>query len=129
MYVCVVDMGSLYCRALCLGWNERAGQYQLLGLVELPSSGVVAGEVVNTEKAYTTLAEALNALENQIEIRVGELSLVYSGVTLGSYNSWGITGTTPSNRDPRDSSSRYVTKEDISRALNSATGAAHQPRF
>ena len=121
MYVCVVDMGSLYCRALCLGWHARQGQYQLLGLVELPSSGMVAGEVVNTEKAYTTLAEALNALERQIEAPVGELSLVYSGVTLGCQNSWGITGTTLNNRDPRDISSRYVTEEDINRALHSAT--------
>ena len=121
MYVCVLDMGSLSCRALCLGWNARERHYQLLGLVELPSSGVVAGEVVNTEKAYTTLAEALHALEKQLQAPIHELSLVYSGVTLNCHNSWGITGTTPSNRDPRDSSSRYVTEEDINRALHSAT--------
>ena len=120
MYVCVVDLGSLSCRAMCLTW--QAERYHILGLVEVPSSGVVQGEVVNTEKAYATLKEVLELLESQVQMPIREISLVYSGVTLGCYNSWGITGTTPirNHSDPRDSSARCVTEEDISRALNSA---------
>ncbi len=125
MYVCVLDLGSLYCRALCLGWNGE--RYQLLGLVEIPSGGVMQGEVVNTEKAAATLTRALELLEQellkqQIQVPIREISLVYSGVTLGCHNSWGITGTTPlrSHSDPRDSSARCVTEADIERALNSA---------
>ncbi len=122
MFVCVVDLGSLYCRAMCLGWNTDEQRYHLLGLVELASSGVVQGEVVNIEKAYATLLEALSLLEHQVRVSIREISLVYSGVTLGCHNSWGITGTTPirNSSDPRDSSARCVTEGDINRALNSA---------
>ena len=117
MFFCVVDLGSLSCRAMCFTWSEQG--LQILGLVEVPSNGVVQGEVVNTEKAYSTLAEALQLLERQSQIPIREISLVYSGVTLGCHNSWGITGTTV-RRDSRDSSVRCVTEEDVNRALNSA---------
>ncbi|WGK68738.1 cell division protein FtsA [Candidatus Haliotispira prima] len=122
MYVCVVDLGSLSCRAMCLGWNAEEQNYELFGLAEVPSGGVVQGEVVNVEKAYSTLAEVLQLLEHQVQIPIREISLVYSGVTLDCHNSWGITGTTSIRNysDPRDSSSRCITEEDISRALNSA---------
>ena len=97
-----------------------------MGLVELPSSGVVQGHVVNTEKAYRTLREVLQLLERQVQMPIHEIILVYSGVTLGCHNSWGITGTTPigNSHDSRDNSSRYVSEEDLERALGSASQIA-----
>ena len=51
MFVCVVDLGSLYWRAMCLGMETQTNSAIIcLGLVELASSGVVQGEVVNIEK-------------------------------------------------------------------------------
>ncbi|MEM9423795.1 MAG: cell division protein FtsA [Spirochaetota bacterium] len=118
MFVCVVDLGSFSCRALCLAWEEP--RYRILGLVEIPSSGVVQGEVVNTEKAKRTLFEALRLLESESQIAIREMSLVYSGVTLGYLNSLGVTGTTPMRSHNEDSASHRVTEDDINQVLSVA---------
>lgn len=111
--VCVLDLGSLYCRAICVSLNEEM-EPVIHGVAQVPSVGIIKGEIINTEQAAQVIEECLHVLYQKTQINSFELTLLYSGVTIASFNSLGITTIQGYNRN------REVSEDDVERALHSA---------
>ena len=72
--------------AAALAESRSDGSMTLLGVGEVPSSGVRKGEIVDFEDAQKCVQQALHLAERQTDAEIGEIYLALTGVHITSRN-------------------------------------------
>jgi cell division protein FtsA len=108
--ICSIDIGSSFIRVLI---GQHDGQYlDIVGCGVIPSDGVRAGSILNSEHTIRALNRAVAEAEQMSGLNVQSAIVNISGRSIQGENSTGVVAVT--NRD------RIVTEADVFRVVQNA---------
>jgi len=104
-----LDIGTTKVCAVAGVKNEH-GKLEILGVGKVPCDGVIRGVVSNIEKTVTSIREAIQIVERQIDGKVKIVHVGIAGQHIKSLRHHGIL--------TRDNAHDEISKEDIDKLIN-----------
>ena len=109
--VAACDLGSSKVCVL-VGQLQPAGYVDIVGVGEVPCSGVKRGIIVDIERAAATIRQAVQKAEQMAGVGVRSVILGLSGSHIGAVLSSGVVATAREDKE--------ITPEDVARATEAA---------
>ncbi len=110
--ITAIDLGTDKCTTLIATLDEETHQLQVKGVSAIPSLGVRKSQIVDLEKAVTTMTESLDAAERMAGFDVKSAYISVSGTHIKSQNSKGVVAVASPNQE--------ITELDVERVIEAA---------
>ena len=110
--ITAIDLGTDKCTTLIATLDEETNQLQVKGVAAIPSHGIRKSQIVDLEKAVTTMTESLDAAERMAGFDVKSAYVSVSGTHIKSQNSKGVVAVASPNQE--------ITHQDVERVIEAA---------
>lgn len=110
--ITAIDLGTDKCTTLIATLDEETNQLQVKGVSAIPSVGVRKSQIVDLEKAVSTMTESLDAAERMAGFDVKSAYISVSGTHIKSQNSKGVVAVASPNQE--------ITRLDVERVIEAA---------
>jgi len=110
--ITAIDLGTDKCTTLIATLDEETNQLQVKGVAAVPSLGIRKSQIVDLEKAVTTMTESLDAAERMAGFDVKSAYISVSGTHIKSQNSKGVVAVASPNQE--------ITHQDVERVIEAA---------
>ena len=110
--ITAIDLGTDKCTTLIATLDEETNQLQVKGVAAVPSQGIRKSQIVDLEKAVSTMTESLDAAERMAGFDVKSAYVSVSGVHIKSQNSKGVVAVASPNQE--------ITQLDVERVIEAA---------
>lgn len=110
--ITALDLGTDKCTTLIATIDPETKQLQVKGVSAVPAKGIRKSQIVDLEKAITTMTESLNGAERMAGFDVKSAYMSVSGTHVQSQNSKGVVAVSAPNQE--------ITAQDVSRVIDAA---------
>src|SRR5665647_2051142 len=113
-----LDVGTSSIKAV-LGEINHINGINVLGLAQVPSSGLRKGNIVDIESTARSIDACLNELERLTGVEIMSALMGFSGISISAVSNHAVVAVSDPNYE--------ITREDKERVLNSAQNIALPP--
>ncbi|MBT7183825.1 MAG: cell division protein FtsA, partial [Candidatus Pacebacteria bacterium] len=110
--ITAIDLGTDKCTTLIATLDEETNQLQVKGVSAVPSQGIRKSQIVDLEKAVSTMTESLDAAERMAGFDVKSAYVSVSGTHIKSQNSKGVVAVASPNQE--------INHTDVERVIEAA---------
>lgn len=110
--ITAIDLGTDKCTTLIATLDEETNQIQVKGVAAIPSRGVRKSQIVDLEKAVSTMTESLDAAERMAGFDVKSAYVSVSGTHIKCQNSKGVVAVAAPNQE--------IVPQDVDRVIEAA---------
>ncbi|MBU1885557.1 cell division protein FtsA [Patescibacteria group bacterium] len=110
--ITAIDLGTDKCTTLIATLDKETNQLHVKGVSAVPSRGVRKSQIVDLEKAITTMTESLDAAERMAGFDVKSAYVSVSGTHIKSQNSKGVVAVAAPNQE--------IVSQDVERVIEAA---------
>lgn len=115
-YICGIDIGSQYIRAVAGDVSPDTGDFYILGAYEVPSDGISKGMISSIENAVSSLTACLEGVERMTGIPIKRAYVGISGNHIASMHSKGVVAVSRANGE--------IQEGDVERVVDAAQAVA-----
>lgn len=110
--ITAIDLGTDKCATLIATLDEETDQLQVKGVSAIPSRGIRKSQIVDLEKAVSTMTESLDAAERMAGFEVRSAYVAVGGKHISSQNSRGVVAVAAPDQE--------IVHQDVSRVIEAA---------